>query len=51
MGQNLSSRIPCTEETRDRLKELKGEDQRYEDLLRRFIDEFESENGNNGAKA
>jgi hypothetical protein len=35
----LNARIPCTAETRDALRELVDDGERYEDVLRRMLDE------------
>lgn len=37
----LTGRVPCTIETRDDLKALKDDGERYEDLLRRLIQTHE----------
>jgi hypothetical protein len=39
-----NARIPCTVETRDALRALVDEDERYEDVLRRMLDKH----GNGG---
>ena len=33
----LDARIPCTSETRDDLRALKNDNERYEDVLRRLV--------------
>lgn len=33
----LDARIPCTSETRDELRALKNDTERYEDVLRRLM--------------
>lgn len=33
----LDARIPCTSETRDDLRTLKNDSERYEDVLRRLL--------------
>lgn len=41
----LDARLPCSTETRDRIRALKTDDQRrYEDVLRRLVDEYDREN-------
>ena len=35
----LDARVPCTSQTRDELRRLKTDAERYEDVLRRLIDE------------
>jgi len=41
----LDARVPCRSETRDRLRALKNDADRYEDVLQRLIDE--ADGGNN----
>lgn len=40
----LNARIPVTEETRDELRSMKVDNERYEDVLRRLIDDDGGEN-------
>ena len=35
----LDARVPCSTATRDHLRALKTDNDRYEDVLRRLIDE------------
>jgi len=37
----LSARVPCTTNTRDELRALKTDSERYEDVLQRLIDTAE----------
>lgn len=37
------SRIPCTTETRERLKQLKRGGETYEELLQKMADQYEPE--------
>lgn len=37
----LDARIPCTSETRDELRALKTDTERYEDVLRRLLRDSE----------
>ena len=38
---NLSARLPCEPETRDRIRSMKTDNERYEDVLRRLMDHYE----------
>lgn len=40
----LNARIPVTEETRDELRSMKTGTERYEDVIRRLIDDNGGEN-------
>jgi len=40
----LDARVPCRSETRDRLRALKNDADRYEDVLQRLIDEADGAN-------
>jgi hypothetical protein len=40
----LNARVPCTTETRDELRALKTDAERYEDVLRRLIDDHSQNN-------
>jgi len=40
----LDARVPCRSETRDRLRALKKDADRYEDVLQRLIDEADGAN-------
>lgn len=42
---NASSRIPCTTETRERIKALKRGGDTYEDVLRKMIGQYDPEKG------
>jgi predicted CopG family antitoxin len=35
----LNARVPCTDDTRSRLKSLKEGSERYEDVLQRLLEE------------
>jgi len=35
----LNARIPCRSETRDEIRALKQDSERYEDVLQRLLDE------------
>ena len=35
----LNARVPCTSETRDELRALKTDNERYEDVLRQLVEE------------
>lgn len=35
----LNARVPCTSETRDKLRALKTDNERYEDVLQRLVNE------------
>jgi len=37
----LNARVPCTAETRDKLRALKTDTERYEDVLQRLIRDHE----------
>lgn len=37
----LDARIPCTAETRTRVRRLRDDGERYEDVLRRMLREYE----------
>ena len=38
----LDARVPCSSETRDELRALKTDNERYEDVLRRLIRDEEN---------
>lgn len=37
----LNARVPCTSETRDKIRALKTDNERYEDVLQRLLRERE----------
>ena len=37
----LNARVPCTSETRDEIRALKTDNERYEDVLQRLLRERE----------
>lgn len=37
----LDARLPCRSETRDEIRALKTDNERYEDVLRRLINEHQ----------
>lgn len=37
----LDARIACTSETRAEIREMRGEGERYEDVLRRLLDNYQ----------
>ena len=40
----LNARIPAKSETRDELRALKTDNERYEDVLRRLLDNYQQNN-------
>lgn len=41
----LDARIPCTSETRTRLRRMRGDAERYEDVLQRLLQHHEDAAG------
>jgi SOS response regulatory protein OraA/RecX len=37
----LDARVPCTSEMRDKLRALKTDNERYEDVLRQLVEDHE----------
>ena len=40
----LDARVPCQSETRDRLRELKEDNDRYDDVIQRLLESADTNN-------